>query len=413
MNKWELYYKKTLDNIHNNILAFAKMLVYYYKFIIINKENDIQFIKAKYNLKIDYNIFEKYILKTKNLAIFTIFNNIPDYLHPLDKIVYYNYGAYISFLDPVYFNIKDNNIIILNKNILICKNFHKPFIYQDTPIYGINKKYIYINIKFFTYIKFKTHLLILMNKNKDIFIVNNNEIKQKFNNKFVVINKDINDILIDLVYISVLRKINKDDILNVFNSLYVIKKDTDIYSFHKKNKQLLWWFTFNKDDFLKDPFQINKTKGEIINQYNCKIKKEIKCLNLTIDILSNNKLNKTEDISLFLNDVYNKKKNLDKYNNIIFNGNLNYIKNKNSIKTWNDNQGKRLLCEIFFKSSNFIINGRYYFQFLKNFGFDIIVNSYGYYDKFDKFFSYELGFNIDSSDYIKIINKEKFTINYN
>jgi hypothetical protein len=223
----------------------------------------------------------------------------------------------------------------------------------------------------------------------------------------------IKNILIDLVYISVLRKINKDDVLNVFNSLYIIKKDTNVYSFHKKNQQLLWWFTFNKDDFLKDPFQINKTKGEIINQYNCKLKKEIKCLNLTIDILSNNKLNKTEDISSFINDVYNKKKNIDKYNNIIFNGNLNYIKNKNSIKTWNDNQGKRLLCEIFFKSSNFIINGRYYFQFLKNFGLDIIVNSYGYYDKLDKFYSYELGFNINSSDYIKIINKEKITINYN
>jgi hypothetical protein len=200
----------------------------------------------------------------------------------------------------------------------------------------------------------------------------------------------------------VLRPINKKDITNTFNSFYKIEKNTKIYSNNKNKKSNPSWFSFYNWEFLNDPYKIfYYNKDILLYQDIGLVIKDMKCLNLSIDILSNNKLNKTTDIIKLLNNPLNVKNK-----NIIYNGNLNYIKFKtDNNKIWEDNRGKRLLNEIFFKSSNFNLLNKYYFNFLSHYDFNYIINSYGYYDKLDKFYTYELGFNNNpyESKLIKII----------
>ena len=410
-NKWDLYYKKTMLKIDYNIKDFSKMIIFYYHNIINNTETDIDIIKKKYNLDIDFDIFKEYILDTKNIAIFTIFNNIPDICHPFDSNIYMNYGMYISFIDPIFFNYTERDIIIKKKNIFNLKNIKYPLIKQDIAPYNINKRYIFINIKYFNYIKYKDYLLILIDNNKNTFIINNNLIYKKNKNNYSIIDIHINNIFNNIIYISILRKINNKDILNVFNSFYEIKKNTIVYSYHTSISNNLYWFSLFKDEMLQDPYYIFSKKNDIIYLHECKIINDLSCLNLSIDILSNNKLYKTHDITPFLNIIYNNNNNnLIKYNNLIFNSNLNYIKEHTGNNTWILNKGKRLLHEIFLKSSNFINNKEYYFKFLTQYNINVIINSCGFYTKFNKFYSYELGFNINSNEYIKILNVEKIII---
>ena len=96
-NKWN-FYKKTLDSIYNTQEIYMKMIIYYYNLVIKEKLNDKNYIKKNYTIKeANFSIFEEYILKTKNIGIFTIFNNIPDIIHPLEEEYYTDYACYLSF----------------------------------------------------------------------------------------------------------------------------------------------------------------------------------------------------------------------------------------------------------------------------------------------------------------------------
>ena len=414
-NNWDLYYNKTMIQIIDNIKDYGKMLIYYYYHIINNTENDIDIIKEKYKLDIDFDIFKEYILDTKNIAIFTIFNNLPDICHPLDNDIYSDYAMYISFIDPIFFNYTERDIIVKKKNIFNLKYLKHPLSIQDPAPYNANKRYIFINIKFFNYTKYKDYLLIIINNNKKIFIIYNKKILEKKNNKYFPIIKNIDNIFINIIYVSVLRKINSQDILNVFNSFYEIKKNTIVYSYNKNMYNILHWFALFKDEMLHDPFLIRYKKNDILYLHECEIINDLVCLNLSIDILSNNKLHKNYDITPFLNIIYNNNNNLIKNNNIIFNSNLNYIKD-HMYETFSLNRGKRLLNEIIYKSANLINHNIYYFDYLSQYNINTIVGSYGFYNKLNKFYSYELGFNHNSGDYvnkyIKILNVTKTIINY-
>ena len=62
------------------------------------------------------------------------------------------------------------------------------------------------------------------------------------------------------------------------------------------------------------------------------------------------------------------------------------------------------------KSSNFNNTNIYYFNFIEQYGFNSIINSYGYYETLDKFYSYELGVNDKSINNIKIIDIHQIKI---
>lgn len=403
MDKWNLYYKYTINNIINNINIYKQMICYYCKIIIENKLEDIEYIRQNYNINIKYNLFKKYILEEKNLGIFTIFNNIPDIIHPMEDDLYLNYGLYLSFIKPSKFNLQNDDIIIKNTNIYKFKYYKDQFLYQDTAPYNTTKKYIYINIKYFNFSKYIANAIVFISDTLNIYSYNKNILKIKKNNEWFIINKKITDFNNNIIYASVLRTINESDITNTFNSFYKIKKNTNIYSNNKNEKCDLLWFSLNNWEFLNDPYKIWNKQNDLIYQDIGITIKNFKCLNLSIDILSNNKINKTIDISELLNNSLNSK-------NIILNGNLNYIKYKsNKYSIWYENRGKRLLHEIYLKSSNFNLSNKCYFDFLSHYNFNYFVNTVGYYDKLDKFYTYELGFNnnLYTNKLIKIIERKK------
>ena len=405
MSQWDIYYKKTLDNIHNNIYIFEKILIFYYKLLIINKLNDTDYIQKEYRKYIkDINLFNKLFLETQNLAIFTIFNNIPDIIHPLPDDIYMDYGCYVSFIEP---KNKNDDIISLKHNIFKHKKYYNPLLYQDIAPYNAHKKYIYINIKYFDFDKYKKdYCIIFMTKNKDIYYYVNGVYKIKKHNKWnTKDNYNINQK--DLYYVSVLRKIKQQDILNVFNNNYLVKKNTKIYSYHSEQEEhKLHWYSLKEDEYLNDPYKIFYKKGDTNYKYVFKITNDLNCINLSIDILSNNDINKTEDIKNLLDNIYDKKVIDKKYTNKIYNGNLNKILSKdNNDKIWSDNKGKRLLNEIILKTSNFYNEKIYYFKFLEKYNINSIINSYGYYEKLDKFYSYELGLNDMSIDYVEFVER--------
>ena len=416
MPKWDIYYKKTLNNIHKNIKIFEKMLIFYYKLLIVNKLTDNNFISREYNKYIQdikyISIFKKLYLDNQNLGIFTIFNNIPDILHPLEKNIYMDYGSYISFLDLKYFKKKDKDIIILKNNILKYKKYYYPLIYQDIAPYNNNKKYIYVNIIYFDFEKYNNnkYCLLFITKNNGIYCYVNGIYKKKEKTQWIINNYKLE--IEDIIYLTILRKITTEDISNVFNEYYILKKNTKLYSYYNNKKEKISWYSLKNDENLKDPYKIDYKKNDILYKHIGIVLYDIKCINLSIDILSNNNIKKSNNINDFLDNIYNIKNINKKYKNKIYNGNLNKILSKtDNNKIWPDNKGKRLLNEIMTKSSNFNNTNIYYFNFIEQYGFNSIINSYGYYETLDKFYSYELGVNDKSFNNIKIIDIQQIILN--
>jgi len=405
-NKWELY-QKTLNNIYKNQRIFMKMIIYYYNLIIKDKLKDINYIKSNYNIdEADFKLFNEYMLETKNIGIFTFFNNIPDLLHPLDEQDYCNYGCYVSFMDPNYFKLQDTNIIILKNNIWKEDTYKYPYLYQIVAPYNKYKQYIYINIKYYDHKKYNNCLLLKVNKKKEIYSHDNNGFKKRINDKWVKIDESkITDF--DWIYVGVLRKIDTKDILNVFNVSKNIKKGTLLYSNHgkEKPKEKLTFFGLIPNHILRDPFN-EKNELELM-QHIYKLKKDISVVNLSCDILSNNELSKTHSIDELIEDGIKP--------NTIYNANLNYIKyNKIPKLVWKYNYSKRFFYEIFYKSCNFRRVDYYYLNILHNkFKIDQFINTYGYYNKFNYIYSYELGFYKHDSELLEEVNIKKINVSYN
>jgi hypothetical protein len=196
---------------------------------------------------------------------------------------------------------------------------------------------------------------------------------------------------------------NKTDFLNIFNVSKTIKKDTLIYSNHNSdNKSIdkIYFYGLNKNHNLHDPFLV---KNHPIYQYVFKMKKTINVINLACDILSNNKLSKTISIDKLIEDTLINE-------NIVYNGNLNYLTHYDDPeKIFFHNNSKRLFYEILYKSSQFINKDFSYFKILNSqYNINEFINTYGYYDKYNRIFDYEFGiFNPDKKilEFDKIIEK--------
>jgi hypothetical protein len=403
-NKWDIY-RKTLNNMYKTQETYMEMIIYYYNLVIKGKLNDKNYIRKNYKIDVDFSIFEEYILQTKNVGIFTIFNNIPDIIHPLEENHYSDYGCYLSFIKPT-FASNHKDIIILNNNIWNENKYEYPMIYQDKAPYNYRKKYVYMNIKYYDHEKYKNYLIIKVNNKNEIFSYANNVLKKKIKDKWVVINKSEMKNY-DWIYACVLRKIDKQDLLNVFNVSKELKSGTLIYSNHGKEKseEKLTFFGTDPEHNLQDPFDVFYKKGDKIHQYVCKLKEDITCINFACDILSNNELTDTVSIDRLIEDNdYNK--------DYVYNANLNYIRyNKNPKLIWKNNYTKRFMYEILLKSSNFINMKFYYFDILHSkFKIDYFINAYGYYNKSNKFFKYELGFYSFDKNLIEIVEDKEITI---
>ena len=49
---------------------------------------------------------------------------------------------------------------------------------------------------------------------------------------------------------------------------------------------------------------------------------------------------------------------------------------------------------LYLKTSNFNLSNKYYFDFLSNYNFNYFINSYGYYEKLDKFYKLIFFYNL-------------------
>lgn len=396
---WNIY-NPSMESIYENKKLFEQFIYYYDYLFIKDKLKDNIFIKNNFTYN-RLDLFKKYIINEQNIGLFTIFNNIPDICHPLEKSSYINYSPIISFVDPNYFNLDNKNaIIILKNNIFEKSKYYKPLTYQDPAKYSKNKKTIFVDIKYFNKNK-KYDLIICIDKTKNVYQITN-EIKIKTNKYWRV----VNNMPTNLIYVSILRKITMKDIKAVFPKMIDIKKDTKMYSYHNelKKKSSIKWFSFNKNEHLNDPFKVFYNPGDTNYQYTAKLKTDMKFIDLTSDILSITNLHKKP--KKHISDLLYQNTLKPGY---IYDGNLNYIKDYKSNDTWMRNHGKRLLNEIIFKSSNFIIIPIYYFfDFLCYYGINYFVYSYGYFEGLNKFYSYECGFKDNS--YVDIIKIRKCII---
>jgi hypothetical protein len=351
MSNWNKY-QDTLISLNKKINYYESQLTKYYLYLIKKEEKK----------NIDKNILNK------NIAIFTYFNNVPDVFHPLSKDIYMNYSCYISFIDPQYFDL-NNTDIIKHKYLLSKKYFKQKYmVKQDVSPYNYKKRNLSINIKYFDIKKF-------LNK-KYVLIIYTDK-----NNKYIV-NNDLNTIEGDIVYVNVLREFKSNELKKVFK-LEKIKKGTKLYSYHSNKKDLenLDWFSFSEDNYLNDPFNVWYKKGDKMFQHLVELNKNINVVNLSKNIFLEN----NENLDNLILDKH-KKGN-------IYNGFMNYIKYYNDkSKIWNNNRGKRLLNEIIFKNSNFINLKLYYFDFLNYHNFNQLIYSYGFYEKLNKYYHYEIGF---------------------
>jgi len=376
--------------------------MYYYTIIIKNKLTDIDYIKENYKIKeANFDLFNEYILTTKNIGIFTIFNNIPDILHPLENETYLNFGSYISFIDPKFFKLKDDDITVLKYNILNVNHFNYPLRYQNVAPYNKHKRNVYINMKYYDYNNFDEYMLLKVDSNKNIYSYYDKVLKKKINGIWKPVNSSLKNY--KWIYVGVLRKMTKTDFLNIFNETKTLKKDSLIYSNRNNNKDTsenIYFFGLNKNHNLHDPFLV---KNHPIYQYVFKVKKTLEVINLTCDILSNNKLSKSVSIDKLIEEN-------SKNNNLIYNGNLNYLNDyPDPEQIFYNNYSKRFFYEVLYKTSQFIHENFYYFKVLrKQYSINEFINTYGYYEKYNRIFDYEFGiynYDKDTLEFEKIIER--------
>lgn len=358
-----------------------------------------------------------------NAAVFTYFNNVPDIFHPLTTVIYFNYISFICYIDPLFFcddkgfqhnvscaepnvnGIQDD--IITYKSVLehdltsITKLFHM----QDIAPYNKNKRQLAIHIRHFDISRYiKTHVVLcytsLGRKIVSVPEYGGDNINANANGE------DVLDIKTNerIVYACILRKMEKNDLLKVF-AMETISKNTRMYSLHaNKFDRTPNWYSFSPTDRLNDPFRLFYKPGDKNYKYCSVLLKSARFLNLSKCIFLKSAPNNVNTLLTMT------KKQLHNFKaRRIYNGELNYIKYYPGNDVWYLNMGKRLLGELFFKSSKFNYGKHYYFDWLYKHNIDKIIYSYGYYEKFDKFYNYEIGF-YNPENWLKLESVTQITI---
>lgn len=425
----------------NESFSFFRSFVTFYYYITIlireryfekNKidlleinENNKKYIKKLfeicYNSTKYFDFFYECFFIEKNILVFTYFNITPPQFLPYPEEIYYYYPL-INFYNSSNFFQKGN--ISFTENYF--KYLRKQIIYkisdeeiQTTIPLEFLKKY-QLPEKYFIMLKIKKNFFIITN---NIKYENNKIILKNFYFKFSYwkeykISSNGHYFFNDIIFASILQPITKEGIEKVFK-LDEIKKDCLLYSVATKKKSLeeIRFYGF---------YPVINMVGEVISdKWYCtrtKLKKNIKTLNLTVDIFYNNiilkdSINKKfkfldykeSNYNKFLEDDFfrctNFKKVLANNKNIC---NFTIRKdnfNKDDLK---NNLGKNMLNLIIFNNLYGDYKFIYYLDFLKKLNFDHFVYSYGYdqTEEGDEFINgTEIGFpNNNISQYIEIVD---------
>tara|TARA_B100000575_G_scaffold294160_1_gene308347 strand:- start:1609 stop:3123 length:1515 start_codon:yes stop_codon:yes gene_type:complete len=429
---------------------FRSYITFYYYVIFILKTNDKnsikkEFIKYYKNDKY-FDFFYSTFVVDKNSLIFTYFNNIPLNFFPYIKELYYYY-PYVTFFKSKHF-YKKGNIFFKEKvkhNIIFNEGFKiSKYEIQTTIPIEYFKDFIKSN-------KSKNYYILLKNKNNFIIsfnpkLVNNKVILSSYHlkndkdKKYKEFNKKIEINITEITYISILFKITQKLFDKNFN-YNIIKKGNIYYSNHSKNDlniNNIWFYLLYPKIY---PFPIisssNYNSYININCYRVKQIKNIKSLNLTIDIFYDNEILKdlikneyryisrkdTNYDNYEINDIYrcvNKSIILKDRTNIcnFMKKKFDFLNSKSWVRFYHNNKirqnfGKNFLNLLIYKNK-FITDYKeiYYSKFITNYGIKSFTCNYGYYftDKTKTFYDTELFINnnlINSSDYFKIIDIKK------
>jgi len=412
MNNYFLKPIKYKNDENNSFQYFRSFITFYYCLLFFNKKsNDAKKLFTQLYPEKYYNLFYKQFIISQNPLIFTYFNNIPSIFYPYFEELYYYYPI-ITFYNSGKF---------YKKGFI---HFSKLNYYQENV--KISKKEIQISIPINFILKYKFpqnyYILIKTNSNiysssnviinKDTITLNNCKIKSKIYKNTSNVNLNINEI--QLAY--VLIPITKEKILDSFQE-NIIKKDSWLYyvkSNYDKRKQMFYTL-YPKINMLNLGFEGN-TKWYCVRN---KLVKDLKVLNLTVDIFYNNEIvnryynNKFMDYrnnnNILEDDIFRciqnddemkKRKDICNYNIMLPYGNRTFVKNK----------GKKMINLLAYKNLFFADYRNYYYAFLlEKFDINAFVYHYGYIleKNKEKFFDMELGFVNEKilDEYVKKIDE--------
>jgi hypothetical protein len=426
----------------NESFSFIRSFItfYYYIHIVKNleKNNEIkkEFKKIYGDTKYFDFFYDSFIIN-KNPLIFTYFNNIPLNFYPYTSDLFYFFPV-ISFYNNKKHFYKFGNIYFDDK-----LNFK--FIKQET--YKFNDKEIQITIplKYFTKKVITKNNYILLKINSDYILTkkvefkNDNEIiikeyciKNSDIKKYKPTKKIISLNISDIDYISVLNKITKKLFEKVFNC-DTLKKNRILYNYQTNFKKDLdgVWFTFLYPKI--SPFKYEKNTNIYCKRI--KLIKNLKVLNLNIDIFYNNEI--VKDLIKKKYKYIKSTKEYNKYENDEIYRCVNSAKNlKNRLAICNftkkdfdflnsdswykfqkngkirQNLGKNFLYLIIFKNKYLNSHDFYYNTFLEHYNIYSFIYNYGYhfFDNKKQFYDTELYINknkLNINEYLKIIDNKK------
>lgn len=439
---------ETLNTDENDSFSYIRSYITFYYYIIIikslNNKEDIkkEFIKYYKNSKF-FNFFYKTFIVDKNPLIFTYFNNIPIHFFPYIQELYYYY-PYITF-----YNSKNN---FYKKDLIYFKEKLKyRFIFNETFKISNNEIQITIPIKYFKNFKILKDNYIILKINNEFIITKNIKFKNNtviFNNYYYKNNKKNYELnkkektfnFNDIEYVSVLFSITKK-LLNKIFKYDIIKKNSIFYNAKSKENK-------NLDDcsfvffYPKCSPKIYENKTIVPYCRRIKLIKDIKTLNLNIDIFYNNEIIKKLNEHIKYNYIDNKNK---EYNTIEENEIFRCVNNAEKLKTRIDicnlskknfdylnsdkwatfyhngkirkNLGKDFLNLLIFKNKLLTeYKEIYYGDFLNYYSINTFIYTYGYYffNNKKKFYDTELFINnnfININDYFELIDTKKGSCN--
>lgn len=399
---------------------FRSFITYYYCIIFSknNSENVKKYFELVYGDNKYFNLFKNEFLTNQNPLIFTYFNNIPFAFYPYPEELYYYYPIITFYGNSRFYQkgpIKMKGK--LNGSFQRTPKLDKNEIQITIPINLLSKYKIPNNYYFLAKIGNK----IIATKNISIIgnelIIHNYKIKT---NKYRDVKEKLSIKLDDIEYCSFLQPLTQEKFLRCFK-IDEIKKDSWLYyvsRWEDESKQNFFTF-FPKinmfDVDVKLDFDWKCTRNKLV--------KNLKVLNLVVDIFYNNEIvnkkvdlkfldykkeNYEEEIEDYLFRCLNYDKEMDKRKDIC---NYNIMEAMGS-QTFVKNKGKKMINLLIFKNHHFLnYKEIYYSDFLEKYGIIAFVYHYGYLLKNNtrKYYDMELGFTNSKyrNEYVKKVDSQK------
>jgi hypothetical protein len=401
MNKYIYGIKNSMYD-ENESFKYFRSFITFYNWVFLQKYEDnhikkefIKFYKSDKYFDVYYDLFHE----KQDIVLFTYYNQIPSVFQflPEKYIYYYPVITFYNNNDGNYYQNKPLDISFrqyekYNNMIKFAKDETRITIpIQMISNYTFPENYICLILH-----KNDCYIMDKVNATDEMLISENYHIKEKNKNRYVFNSDKIELKLSEIQFISILKEITKQHLLNSFES-DTLDKGTYLYH-NTKNVDMTYmpmfysiYPTFNLAKFMFQNYE--KDERWMCNTYI--LNKNIEVLNLVLDTFYNNNIvlgnvNK-KNYSYYdpTNSSYKSFKNnklfrcLNSPKNVSDNKhicNLNFQIENNSKKV--NNSGKRMLYLIIYKTMSYFDGNApphyYYVNFLKKYGIEAFIYNMGY-----------------------------------